>query len=145
MKYITIVSADTQLTSTIGRQYILVFRSCLYIPKMSHTLIQLCCVQTQLQNNPYATDPISILSPDGNFIACLESEGTNVFLNTWSSTQKYLALLPQIELTSQQPWEPHNISFPAKTYYVKEEMESQNISILTMNFRQLLMLVKLAQ
>ena len=79
---------------------------------------------------------MSITNPDGNFIASLESEGTNIFINICSPTIKDLALLPHIELTSQQPWEPHNIAFPATKYYSKEEMESQNVSSLTMNFRQ---------
>ena len=82
------------------------------------------------------TDQTSIISPDRNFIAYLESEGTNIFLNTWSPTQEYPTLLPHIEITSQQPWEPHNITFPVTKYYVKEEMDPQNISSLAMNFRQ---------
>ena len=95
--------------------------------ELSHTLInlnQLCHFQTQVQDNPYLTDPMSIPSPDGKFITCLESEGTNIFLNTWYPTQEDLALLPHIEITSQQPWELHNITFPATKYYVKEDMES---------------------
>ena len=39
MKDVTIVYAATGFTSTTGRQYILVFRECLYMPKLSHTLI----------------------------------------------------------------------------------------------------------
>ena len=62
---------------------------------------------------------MSITSPDGNFIAYLESEGTNIFLNTWYQTQEDLTYLPHIELILQQPLEPHNIAFPAKKYYVK--------------------------
>ena len=79
---------------------------------------------------------MSIISPDGNFIACLESEVTNIFLHAWSPTQEYLTLLTPIEITLQQPWEPHKMAFPATKYYVKEEMESRNISSLAMNFRQ---------
>ena len=107
--------------------------------ELSHTLInpnQLCHFQTQLQDNPYATDPMSIIIPDGNFIACLDSESTNIFLDTCYPTQEDLASLPHIEITSQQPWEPHNIAFPATKYYVKEEIESRNISSLAMSFRQ---------
>ena len=139
MKDVAIVTAATGFTATTGRQYILVFHECLYMPELSHTLInpnQLRHFNTQVQDNPYATDPMSIASPNGDFIACLESEGTNIFLNTWSPTQDELASLPHIELTSQQPWEPHKIAFPATKYYVKEEMESRNISGLSMDFRQ---------
>ena len=45
-------------------------------------------------------------------------------------------MLPHIELISQQPWEPRKIAFQETRYYVKEDMESQNISSLAMNFRQ---------
>ena len=90
MKDVAIVYAATGFTSTTGRQYILFFREYFYMPKLSHNLInpnQLRHFQTQVQDNPYATDPMIIIGPDGNFIACLESEGNNMFLNTWSPTQ----------------------------------------------------------
>ena len=46
-----------------------------------------------------------------------------------------VASLQHIELNLQQTWEPQKIVFPATEYYVKEEMESQNISSISMNFR----------
>ena len=107
MKYVEIVYADTGLTSTTGRQYILVFHEYLYMPRLSHNLInpnQLLHFKTQVQDNPYAADPMSITIPDGNFIACLELEGTNIFINTWYPTQEELSSLPYIELTLQQLW-----------------------------------------
>ena len=73
------------------------------------------------QDNLYATDPTSIINPYGNVIACLESEGNNIFINIWSLTKEYLTLLPHIKITSQQPREPHKIELPATKYYVKEE------------------------
>ena len=75
MKYLATVSSATGFTPTTGRQYIRVFHECLYMTELSHTLInpnKLCHFQTQVQENPYATDPLSITSPDGNLIACLE-------------------------------------------------------------------------
>ena len=47
-------------------------------------------------------------------------------------------MLPHIGLTLKQPWELHKIEFPETKDYVKEDMESQNISSPVMNFRQLL-------
>ena len=114
MKDVAVISAATGITSTTGRQYILVFHECLYMPKLSHTLInpnKLFYFQTQVQDNPYMTDTMSITILNGNFIACLESEGTNLFHNTWSPPQEELTLLPHIEITSQQPWYPHKITF----------------------------------
>ena len=139
MKDVAIVSAATGFTSASGNQYILIFHECLYMPELSHTLInpnQLRHFHTQVQDNPYAKEPMSIISPDGDFVACLESEGTNIFLNTWSPTQTDLASFPHITLTSQQPWDPHKVAFPATKYYVKEEMESRNVSSMACQFTQ---------
>ena len=74
IKDFAIIYAATRFTSTTGRKYIIVFHEWLYMSKLSHTFInpnQLCHFQPQAQYNPYATDPMSITSPDGNFIACL--------------------------------------------------------------------------
>ena len=109
--------------------------------KLYQTLInpnQLHHFQTQVRENLHATDPMSITNPYGNFIACLEWEVTNIFLNICSPTQEDVTFLPHIELTPQQPWEPHKIVLPATKYYVLNEMESRNISSLAMSFRQLL-------
>ena len=104
MKNIPIITAATGFKSTTGRQYILVFNEALYIKDMDHTLInpnQLRHFDTELQDNPYhATDPMSITSPNGEFVACLQSQGTNVFLNTWRPTKTQLSSLPHIVLTS---------------------------------------------
>ena len=75
IKDVAIVSASTGSTSTTGRQYILVFHEYLYMPELYHNLInpnQLCQFQTQVQDNPYSTDQMSITIPDRKFIACLE-------------------------------------------------------------------------
>ena len=90
MKYVLIISSAAGFTPTTGRQYILFFHEWLYMPELSHNLInpnQLCHFQTQVHDNIYAADPKSIINPDRNYIACLESEGTNIFLNTLSLTQ----------------------------------------------------------
>ena len=73
MTNIPIITASTGFTSTTGRQYILVFNEDLYIKDMDHTLInpnQLRHFDTEVQDNPYhATDPMSITSPNGEFMA----------------------------------------------------------------------------
>ena len=77
MKDVAIVSAATGFTSASGKQYILIFHECLYMPELSHTLInpnQLRHCHTQVQDNPCAKEPMSITSPDVGFVACLESE-----------------------------------------------------------------------
>ena len=75
MTNILIITAETGFTSTTGRQYILVFNEALYIKDMDHTLInpkKLRHFDTEVQDNPYhAADPMSITSPNREFMACL--------------------------------------------------------------------------
>ena len=105
---------------------------------MDHTLIntnQLRHFDTEVQDNPnHATDPMSITSPNGEFMACLQSQGTSVFLNTWRPTKTQLISLPHIVLTSPREWYPHKIEFPATKYYVQEEIESRNVSQTNVRF-----------
>ena len=75
-------------------------------------------------------------NPSTDFTACLESQGKHIFLNTWFPTQTYLAVFSHIELTSRQPWNPHKIDFPSTKYYVKEEIEAQNVSSIGIKFHQ---------
>ena len=91
-----------------------------------------------MQDNPYhATDPMSTTSPNGEFVACLQSQGTNIFLNTWRPTKTQLRSLPHIVLTSPRGWDPHKIEFPATKYYVQEKIESRNVSQTNVRFSNL--------
>ena len=105
---------------------------------MDHTLInpnQLRHFDTEVQDNPYhATDPMSITSPNREFMTCLQSQGTNLFLNTWQPTKTQLSSLPHIVLTSPRDWDPHNIEFPATKCSVQEEIESRNVSQTNVRF-----------
>ena len=77
---------------------------------------------------------MSITSPNGEFMACLQSQGKNVFLNTWRPTKNQLSSLPHIVLTSPRDWDQHKIEFPATKYYVQEEIESCNVLQKKMRF-----------
>ena len=83
MKDVEIFSAAIGFTSVTVRQYILVFHKALYMPELDHTLInpnKLRQFHTQVQDNPdHATEPMNITNPSGDFIACLESQGKNIF------------------------------------------------------------------
>ena len=70
-------------------------------------------------------------------MACLQSQGKNVFLNTWQPTKTQLSSLPHIVLTSPREWDPHNIEFTAKKYSVQEEIESRNVSQTNVRFSNL--------
>ena len=80
---------------------------------------------------------MSITSPNGEFMACLQSQGTNVFLNTWQPTKTQLISLPHIVLASSREWDPHKIEFPATKYSVQEEIDSRNVSQTNVRFSNL--------
>ena len=66
----------------------------------------------------------------------MESQDTNIFLDTWFPIQIDLVTFPHIKLTSRQPWNPHQIEFPSTKYYAKEEIEGQNVSNIGIKFHQ---------
>ena len=116
MNDVPIVSTSTGYNSANGLKYILVFNKALYIPEMTHTLInpnQCRYFGAEIQDNPYhPSEEMSIASEDETFIACLQSEGTILYLDTWCPTQNDLESFPHIELKSRQHWNPHQIQFP---------------------------------
>ena len=80
MKDVPIILAATGYTSANGLNYILVFNEALYIPEMTHTLInpnQCRYFGADIKDNPYhPSEPMLIASEVETFIACLQSEGT---------------------------------------------------------------------
>ena len=105
MKDVPIVSAAIGYTSANGQNYILLFNEELYIKEMQHTLINPNKCQhfgAEVQDNPYDDDkPMATSSPDPEFTACLQLEGTIVFLDTWNPSQKDSKAHPHIEMTSR--------------------------------------------
>ena len=70
---------------------------------------------------------MAISSPDSEFTACLQSEGTIIFLDRWYPSQKDLDVYPHIDMTSRQHWNPQQIQFPQTKYGVQEEIEGRNV------------------
>ena len=85
---------------------------------------------------PNHIDQLILSNTSVDFTACLKYQRTNIFLNTWFPTQADLDAFPHIKLTSCQPWNPHQIEFPSTKYYVKEEIEAQNVSSIGIIFHQ---------
>ena len=110
MTNIPIITAATGYTSKTGLNYILIFPEALYMPTLTHSLFnpnQLRHFGTQVQDNPYDTRPMSLSTCDGNFTACLQSKGTDIFLTTWAPTQRDpLERYPRIVLCASQAWNP---------------------------------------
>lgn len=68
----------------------------------------------EVQDNPY--DPHLMLirkedSDEGDFLACLKSQGTNIYIDTWTPTDKDLQEYPQVVLTSPRPWDLYEVKF----------------------------------
>ena len=131
MKDVPIVLSATGYTYANGRNYILGFNEALYIKEMHHTLInpnQCRHFGSEIQDNPYDSDkPMAISSPDSEFTACLQSEGTIIFLDTWYPSSTDLEFHPHIETTSRHHCNPHQIQFPQTKYGVQEEIEGRNV------------------
>ena len=94
MKDVPIVSAATGYTSANRLNYILIFNEALYIPEMTHTLInpnQCQSFGAEIQDNPYhPIKTMSIPSEDENFITCLQYQVTVLYLDTRCPTQNDL-------------------------------------------------------
>ena len=80
-----IVSAATGYTSANGENYILILNEALWMPNLNHSLLnpnQLRHNGLEVQDNPYSTDPMAIISHKDDFCACLESKGTTIYIKT---------------------------------------------------------------
>jgi hypothetical protein len=130
VKNVPIVTAATGYTSATGMNYILVFPEALSMPTLDHSLFnpnQLRHYGTQVQDNPYCNEPMSITSPYGDFTVCLQSMGTDIFIKTWAPSAADLQAYPHIVLCSSAPWNPRQIQFPGITPNEQEEIEVRNI------------------
>jgi hypothetical protein len=100
------------------------------MPTLDHSLFnpnQLRHYGTQVQDNPYCNEPMSITSPYGDFTVCLQSMGTDIFIKTWAPSAADLQAYPHIVLCSSAPWNPRQIQFPGITPNEQEEIEVRNI------------------
>ena len=135
---IPIVKAATGYTSWNGRRYILIFNEAIWMPDLQYLLMnpnQLRDYDVEVQDNPYHKDPMIIqsgldLDQDG-FIACLRSEGTTIYMDTWTPTTKDLDRYPHVVLTSNLPWNPHEVRFPSTDQQTIDEIEERNISAIS--------------
>jgi hypothetical protein len=66
---------------------------------------------------------MSITSPGGEVVIPLTSEGTTIFVNTWTPTQNDLQLYPHVVMLSPHPWDPRSVQFPQPSQSTKEEFE----------------------
>ena len=78
-----------------------------YEPKPASTL------GIEVQDNPFHKDPMIIRKEEdsGIFVACLKSSGTNIFIDTWTPSERDLSEYQQIVLTYSEPWNPYIVLF----------------------------------
>ena len=60
----------------------------------------------------------------GEFYFSLQSQGTTIFLDTRTPTERELHECPHVQMTSKLPWDPHTVRFPDLPRREEEE-ESQ--------------------
>ena len=124
---VPIVSAATAWQShETGQTYILVFNEELWMgDSMDYTLFnpnQLRHYGTKVQDNPVAQSPLSIISDDEEFCLELSMNGTIVYFDSHTPTEKELLTCPHIVLSSPHPWDPTSIKFPKISRTLDEEM-----------------------
>ena len=61
-------------------------------------------------------------------VMCLRSQGTVIYLNTWTPTDGDLSELRHITLTSDKVWDPHEVQFPGTSESDINVMEGYNVS-----------------
>ena len=83
---------------------------------MKHTLLnpnQLWSFGMLVKDEMFASDePISIESENGDAFLPLHTEGTVIYLDTWTPIDKDLSQFPHIIMTSPYPWNPSKVQFP---------------------------------
>ena len=66
--------------------------------------------------------------PEGDLVACLQSEGTCIFLDTCTPSHRDLDTVPHVVLTYHYPWVPQNVKFTEFSDYVQEEVQMRSFA-----------------
>ena len=92
---------------------------------LTHSLInpnQLCAFGTDVQDNPFSNERLSIQPAFHDISIPLQTLGTIIYANTRAPTDQELGQHPHIVLSSDAGWDPHHIWFPS--HAVEEESRS---------------------
>ena len=114
---VPIVSGATAWTCPEnGDTFILVFHEALWMGDvMDHTLVnpnQLRYFGITVQDNPYAGIQMHLATESGEMYFPLCSEGTTIYLDTRTPTDRELHECKHIQMSSKSPWDPHAVQFP---------------------------------
>ncbi len=124
---VQIVHAATAWQSNdSGQTFILVFREALWMgPSLEHSLInpnQLRHHGTRVQDNPTSLHPLSIITEENDFCMPLHMDGTIVYTDTHSPSDRELETCPHIIMSSPHPWNPHTVKFPTCECTLRDEV-----------------------
>ena len=108
------------------------------MPEMQNSLMnpnQLRHYGVVVQDNPYNEDPMVIRTNDSDdeFVACLKLEGTTIFIDTWTPTDRDLANYPHVIMSWSAHWNPQEVQFPGLAQTEIEEIESRGIVMVETN------------
>ena len=93
---------------------------------MQHTLLnpnQLQSFGMLVKDALFSSDePICIESENGDAVLPFHTEGTIIYLDTWTLIDEELSQFPHIIMTSPHPWNPSKVQFPKTSRRVEEEL-----------------------
>ena len=92
---------------------------------LTHSLFnpnQLRAFGTEVQDNPFSKERLSIQPASHDIAIPLQTLGTIIYTNTCAPTNQELGQHPHIVLSSTADWDPHHILFPS--HDVEEESRS---------------------
>ena len=134
IKKVPIVQGATGYTSPVtGQRSILIFNEALWLgDQMQHTLVnpnQLLHYGLTVRADPYnSEEPIRIETENGEFVMPLLSDGTVIYLDTWTPTDEDLCSLPHVTMSSPHPWNPRDVQFPKTSRRVQEDFAMRSIA-----------------
>ena len=64
-------------------------------------------------------------------VACLQNEGTTIYMDTWAPSTSDLDLYPHIVLTSPHAWNPQIVQFPKISQSEQEEVEMRSLKAIS--------------
>ena len=119
--------------SISGKHLILIFNEAIWlVDQMQHTLLnpnQLRSFGMLVKDDPFALDEtIRIESENRDAVLPLHTEGTIIYLDTWTPTDEDLSQFPHIIMTSTHPWNPSEVQFPNTSRRVEEELTMRSIA-----------------
>ena len=110
-----------------AQTYILVMNEALWMgDSMECTLInpnQLRHYGMHIQDDPSSVKLLSMISEDTEFAMALKRQGTILYFDTHTPTQKEFETYPHIVISSEVSWNPMKVHFDENSHSLEEEDE----------------------